>query len=291
MANEAPGFIGPYRLLNAIHTGHTIQLWQAYHDGKQQRFVVKTPLAQFRRNRDEIAQLRWEESVGQKIRHERIVRIYEFGIDRGTPYLVLEWLPSPNMKQRILQGTDSICHLLPKIIDQAAEGLAYLNHCGWVHRDVKPHNFIVSDEGDVKLIDFALARRVSRGLKRLFAPKTKVQGTRSYMAPEQIRGGRADIRSDVYAFGCTVYELLSGKLPFTGVSATDLLNKHLRTPPPSLEAADSNIAPEFAQLVRRCMAKDPADRPQDLNDFLREMRMNRVFKQTPRPPKEVPAEP
>jgi len=290
VASEAPGFIGPYRLLNVIHTGQSIQIWQAYHDGKQERFVVKTPLPQFRRSREEIAQLRWEETVGKKIRHERIVRIYEFGVDRGTPYLVLEWLASPNMKQWILQGLDPVRHLLPQIIDQAAEGLAYLNHSGWVHRDVKPNNFIVSEEGEVKLIDFALARKAARGLKRLFAPKTKIQGTRSYMAPEQIRGAPADVRSDVYSFACAIYELLAGKLPFTGVSADDLLNKHLRAAPPSLEAADSNITPEFAQLVRRAMSKDPAGRPQDMNDFLREMRMQKIFKRPPRPPEQPPAE-
>jgi len=290
VASEAPGFIGPYRLLNVVHTGQTVQIWQAYHDGEHERFAIKTPLARFRRSREQVTELRWEESVGRKLRHPRIIAIREFGVDRGRPFLAMEWFAAPNMKQRILQGTGSILHLASQIIEQAAEGVGYLNQLGWVHRDVKPTNFMVSDQGEVKLIDFALARKASRGLRKLLPSKSKIQGTRSYMAPEQIRGAAVDVRSDVYSFGCTVYEFLAGRPPFTGASADELLNKHLKAAPPSLEAANKNITPEFAQLVRRTMAKDPADRPQTMNDFVLEMRMNRVFKRTPRPPEEATAE-
>jgi len=216
--------------------------------------------------------------------HDRIIRIYEFGMDRGSPYLAMEWFAGLNMKKRLLQGIDKIAHLLPKIIDQAAEGLGYLNRLGWVHRDVKPDNFLVADDGQVKLIDLALAQRCRRGLAKLISRRTKVQGTRSYMAPEQIRGRAFDQRADVYSFGCTIYELVSGKPPYTGTNAHELLTKHLKAVAPSLEGVDENITPEFAQLVRRTLAKNPADRPESVEDFLREFRMNRVFKITPRPP-------
>jgi serine/threonine-protein kinase len=188
-----------------------------------------------------------------------------------------------NMKRRILQGIDKIAYLLPQIIDQAAEGLGYLNSLGWVHRDVKPDNFLVSDDGQVKLIDFALAQRSKTGLGRLLAKRSKVQGTRSYMSPEQIRGGAVDIRADVYAFGCMMHELLAGKPPFTGSSSNELLQKHLRSTPPPLEAFNKNIAPEFAQLVRQALSKDPAKRPESVNEF----RHSRVFKIPPQPPEET----
>jgi serine/threonine protein kinase len=287
VASETPGYLGPYRLLNVVHTGQASQIWQAYHDGRQQRFGVKTLLQKFRRDREHIRYLRWEYTVGQKVVHDRIVEIHEFGFDRGSPYLAMEWFPAPNMKNRIQHQRDRIAHLVSRIIEQAAEGLSHFNQLGWVHRDVKPDNFLVSEEGDVKLIDFALARRCSRGLSRLLGPKSPVQGTRSYMAPEQIRGGPPDQRADVYSFGCTIYELISGKPPYTGVSADELLMKHLRAPPPSLEVVAKNVSPEFAQLVRRSLAKDPSARPQSMNDFLLEFRMTRVFKTTPQPPPEV----
>jgi serine/threonine protein kinase len=273
--------------LNVVHTGQTSQIWQAYHDGKQQRFGVKTLLQKFRRDREHLRYLRWEYSVAQKIVHERIMQILEYGNDRGNTYLAMQWFPAANMKHRIQRGGQQTAYQIPKIIEQAAEGLAHFNELGWVHRDVKPDNFLVTEDGEVKLIDFALARRSSTGLARLLGPKTRVQGTRSYMAPEQIRGTPLDQRADVYGFGCTVFELVSGKPPYTGVSADELLMKHLRAPPPSLEAAANNVTPEFAQLVRRSLAKDPAARPQSIADFVVEFRMNPVFKVPPRPPQDV----
>ena len=92
----------------------------------------------------------------------------------------------------------------------------------------------------------------------------------------------------MYGFGCTLFELVSGKPPYMGVSADELLMKHLRAPPPSLEAAAKNVTAEFAQLVRRSLAKDPAARPQSIAEFLGEFRMNPVFKVPPRPPQDVP---
>ena len=287
MSSEAPGYLGPYRLLNVVHTGQTSQIWQAYHDGKQQRFGIKTLLQKFNREKEHVRLLRWEHAVGQKIAHERIVQIYELGSDRGDAYLAMEWFPAPNMKHVILHKSEAMIHLIPRIIEQAAEGLSHFNKLGWVHRDIKPDNFLVTDEGEVKLIDFALARRSSSGLTRLLSPKTRVQGTRSYTAPEQIRGAPLDQRADVYGFGCTIFELIAGKPPYTGASADELLMKHLRSPLPPLEAAAKNVSAEFAQLVRRCLAKDPAARPQSINDFLVEFRMNRVFKTAPRPPQEM----
>jgi serine/threonine protein kinase len=105
------------------------------------------------------------------------------------------------------------------------------------------------------------------------------------MSPEQIRGQALDVRADVYAFGCMIHELLAGKPPFTGVSANELLKKHLKQAPPSIEMYEDNVTVEFAQLVRSCLAKKPQDRPQALSDFLLGMRMTRVYKSPPKPPK------
>lgn len=281
-----PGYFGPYRLVNLVHTGQASQIWQAYHDGKQRWFAVKTLAKDYCRNREHVGYLRWESTIGQKVMHDRIIRIFAFDSDRGSPYLPMEWFPALNMKKKIQQGIDKIAHLLPKIIDQAAEGLGYFNRLGWVHRDVKPDNFLVADDGEVKLIDLALAIRSRRGLGRLLAARSKVQGTRSYMAPEQIRGAALDQRADVYSFGCTIHELLSGRPPYTGANSNELLMKHLKAPPPSLDAVDRNITPEFAQLVRRALAKDPAARPPSVESFLMELRMHRVFRTIPRPPED-----
>lgn len=280
-----PGLLGPYRLLNVVNTGQTTRMWQAYHDGEEKFYALKVPLDQFRRDREQVGYLKWEYMVGAKIEHERIIRMREYGVERGMAYLAMEWFAAPNMKQWIRQGYSNIAHMISKIAIQAAEAVAHFNSHGWVHRDIKPDNFLVTPEGDVKLIDFALARRASGGLARLFSPKTKViQGTRSYMSPEQIRGVALDSRADLYSLGCTLFELLAGKPPFTGVNANDLLTKHLRSSPPSLAAANREVTPEFSELIRRTLAKKPSNRLASTEEFLSELRRVPIFKREPSPP-------
>jgi serine/threonine-protein kinase len=178
---------------------------------------------------------------------------------------------------------------MPKIVKEAAEGLAYFNQQGWIHRDIKPDNFLIIQQGDVKLIDFALAQRKKGMLGRLFG-RNKVQGTRSYMSPEQIRGEPLDERADIYSFGCTVFHLLAGRPPFTGGNSNELLNKHLRAAIPALEAMDRNITTEFGALIRSTMCKDPKGRPDSMAKLCGELNGTTMFRKTPEPPSAVNAE-
>ena len=160
---------------------------------------------------------------------------------------------------------------MPKIIEQAAEGLGYLHEQGWVHRDIKPDNFLVGDDGRGETDRLGPGQRASAVVWRIcLPPESKVQGTPSYMSPEQIRGEALDQRADIYSFGCMIHELVCGKPPFTGNSSNELLNKHLKSTPPSLEAIDRNVTADFANLVRRTLAKEPAGRPASMEDFLDE---------------------
>ena len=231
-----------------------------------------------------MAYMKNEFLVGKALDHERVIHIFEQGVSQKIPYLVMEFFPYPNMKDIIQRVLDQVGFMLPTIIERAAEGLAYFNEQGWVHRDVKPDNFLVNLEGEVKLIDFALAKKPAGGLAKLFGRKSKIQGTRSYMSPEQIRGLPLDVRSDVYSFGCTIFHLVAGQLPFTGVSSNELLNKHLTAPAPTIQAYNRNITPEFSQLLQSMMSKRPESRPKDMNDFLRNFRAIELFKTPPTPP-------
>jgi serine/threonine protein kinase len=273
--------VGPYRLLNMIRAGKSCEVWEAMHDARGERVALKLLADEHARNREEIAFLKHEALVARGLDHPNVIKIYEFRADREFAYLVMELFAAPNLKQLILQNPESLQPVAARIIRAAGEGLAYLHAQGWVHRDVKPDNFLVKETGEVKLIDFALAVKRKGGLARLFSTKTKIQGTRSYMSPEQIRGQPLDQRSDLYSFGCVIYELLGGKPPYTGSTTNELLTKHLRSAIPPLGASNRNVHDDFAQLVRRLLAKKPEDRPDTMADFLRDMRAVEVFKDPP----------
>ncbi|HLA85924.1 MAG TPA: serine/threonine-protein kinase [Thermoguttaceae bacterium] len=283
-SSTTPGHLGSYRLLNVVNTGQTSRIWQAYHDGDDKLCGVKVLLQEFLRNREHLGYLKNEWAVGEKLDHPRLIKMYEFGVSKGEPYLAMEWFAAPNLKNRLRYDYDRFAPQFNKLIEQMCDSLIYLHGQGWLHRDVKPDNYLVADSGDLKLIDFALGQRIKQGVSRFFTPKSKVQGTRSYMSPEQIRGGALDGRADLYSLGCTIFEMLGGKPPFTGSSPNELLQKHLRSAPPTLESSNRNVTPEFADLIRRTLSKKPAGRPQSVSDFLTEVRMIRIFKTAPRTP-------
>ncbi len=275
-------YVGPYRLLNLLASGHTTHVWEAINDTTRQRVALKRLKAE-KPKREEISLLRHEYAVAESFDHPRVVKALEIGVSRRETYLVMELFSAPNMKWWINQGVDRIAYRAPAIIDQCAEGMVYLAERGWIHRDIKPDNFLISKRGDVKIIDFALAQKPKTGLAALFGGGRKIQGTPSYMSPEQIRGKALTLKADIYSFGCTLYELTAGKKPFTGTRPQELLSKHLTGQVPSLEAANRNVTPEFSALVRSMLSKDPKQRP-DIEDFRRALQAMQVFKVTPKPP-------
>jgi serine/threonine protein kinase len=265
-----------------IRAGSTCEVWEVMNDVKGERLALKLLAGDNARNKDEIAFLKHECQVARGMEHPNVIKIYDVGSDAGYVYMAMELFASPNLKQLILQGIEPLQPLAQTIIQSAGEGLAYFHSHGWVHRDIKPDNFLVDKTGQAKLIDFALAVKKKGGLAKLFSGKTKIQGTRSYMSPEQIRGQALDQRADIYSFGCLIYELLGGKPPYTGATTNELLTKHLRSAIPPIQGSNRNVSDAFAQLVKSMLAKEPGERPDSMGDFLREMRSSPIFKVPPR---------
>jgi serine/threonine-protein kinase len=269
-------------LLNVVGNGRACQVWEAMNDALNERFALKVLPPDYAHDRQQLAMLRHEHAVGHGLEHANVIRTYEFDTTRKLPFLALEYFGPLNLKQLVLQGPDRIAYLVPKVVEQAAAGLAYLHGKGWIHRDIKPNNFLVCPKGDVKMIDFALAERQRGFLGRMFHRQSKVQGTRSYMSPEQIRRESLDPRADVYSFGCMAHELISGKPPFTGNSEAELLNKHLKSQPPSLEGINRNVTTDFSKLILRMLSKDPNNRPESMEAFLNDLRGKGIFRVKPK---------
>ena len=282
-------FLGPYRLVRLIRVGHTCQVWEAAKSDDTTRYVLKVLRPDLRKDRNELAAMKNEFECGKALKHPNIIRIFDHKVDGEAPYLVMEHFEHNNLKLWLRNGPQTVAHLSPKIIEQSAESLFYMHSEGWIHCDVKPDNFLVSDEGEVKLIDFAISQRQKKGLSAVFSfGGKKVQGTRSYMSPEQIRGKNLDPRSDLYSYGCVLFELMTGKAPFTGTTADELLNKHLTAPIPSVQVYNDNATPEMANLLRKLMAKNRDERPGTAWEFLKEFRSIRAFKVVPKAPMAKP---
>lgn len=281
-------FLGPYRLVRLIRMGSSCQVWEAIETQTNKRFALKVLREDFRNNKDEIGFLKNEFQIANAMNHPQVIKIHELVLDKQwPPFLVLELFSELNIKQALRRGPESIAYMIGKIIERSAEGLYYMHSQGFIHCDIKPDNFLVSRDGDVKVIDFTISQKVKTGLAKWFSGKTKsIAGTRSYMSPEQIRGGALDPRSDVYSFGCVLYELVAGKPPFTGSSPNELLNKHLTASIPSPLVVNDNVSQEFAAVIRSTMAKKPEDRPQSMWDLLKTIRVTKVFNKPPRIPEE-----
>ncbi len=278
-------FFGPYRLTRLIRSGSTAEVWEAIEENEEQRYALKILKASIANNKSEVSLLKHEFNVGKDLQNSpRIIRILDYKIANDRPFLVLELFSELNVKQALRRGPDSLAFMLPKIIEQAAEGLYYMHTRGWIHLDIKPDNFLVSRDGECKLIDFTISEKKKTGLSKIFHRKSLAKGTRSYMAPEQIRCKVCDERTDIYAFGCVLFEMATGKPPFTGDTPNDLLNKHLTAFIPSPIAYNDNVTKEFADLIKRMMAKSAAARPQSMWDFLKEIRSIELWNKRPRKP-------
>lgn len=275
-------FIGPYRLVRLIRAGSSCQVWEVVKDPDPRRIALKVLLQEHRGNKEEIAQLKNEGLVGIGLDHKNVIKIYEFNNQYNLPFLAMELFNARNLKQELRERPEHLAFNAPEIIRRCGLGLSYFNEQGYVHCDVKPDNFLVNTNSEVKLIDFSIARKVKKGFGSFFGKKA-IQGTRSYMSPEQIRGKNLDQRSDVYGLGCVIFEILAGKPPFSASSPDELLKKHLSSPPPVITVYNSSVSQELSALVVRMLAKDMQKRPNSVKTFLEEFRGISTYKAGKRP--------
>src|SRR5579884_3679670 len=187
--------IGGYRLMKHLVTGQTSQVWEVVETASHRHFAMKMLLPEKAHDPEHRRLLFHEAEVGKSLAHPNVIKIVAFSKDAHNPYIVMEFFPAGNLKMRLLRKEFAFIHeRLQDIFKQGATALAFMNAKGWVHRDVKPDNFLVNSAGEVRLIDFALAQRTQKPsmFGKLFRKKGKVAGTRSYMSPEQIRGEPLD---------------------------------------------------------------------------------------------------
>lgn len=272
-----PEQLGPLKLVGQLGVGRHCQIWEAVDGGTKQRVAVKVVVPEAAKDAGQRKLLEHELKVAQSLSHPTVIRIDRLSEEGGLPHLVMELFPHPNLKKQIAAGSDALAPRLQRIVTETALALDHLHSRGWIHRDVKPDNVLAAPDGQVKLIDLAIAARKAGLLGGLFGGKGPAQGSPSYMSPEQIRGQAVDARADIYSFGCMIFELLAGKPPFAAPNANDLLNKHVSAPPPAVETLNRNATTGISKLIRQMLAKKPSERPASMQEVLKQLRSVRFF--------------
>ncbi len=280
MPKPIPESLGPLTLVTQIGVGRYCQIWEATTKAGD-RVAVKVVVPEKADDPEQRQLLEHELEVAKSLDHPTVIKIDRLSEEGGLPHLVMELFPHPNLKKQIQNGVSSLMPRLPRIVTEIALALNTVHARGWVHRDVKPENILAAPDGEVRLIDLAIAAKASGMLGRLFGSKTPPpQGTPSYMSPEQIRGQALDARSDIYSFGCVVFELLAGKPPYTAPNTNDLLNKHVSAPIPAVDTMARGATTDATKLLRQMLAKRPSERPASMRDVLARLKAIRLFDRT-----------
>jgi serine/threonine protein kinase len=283
--------IGDYRLRGCLQTGQSSQVYEVVEVKSNRHFAMKILLPEHVTNAAKRAELFHEAEVGIKMRHENVINIVKVNRNPKQPYFIMEFFPSGSLRNRLLPKDPRVTAAKDmnadkeflkqnarKIFRQMATGLAYMNASGYVHRDVKPDNILVNASGQLKIIDFAISKKIPTGFAKWFYRKKRPQGTRSYMSPQQIRDEKPDPRMDVYSYGCTLYELTTGRPPFRGANENDLLSKHMVEKPPSPVMLNPDLTDEFGTLVLKTLAKKNEDRYKGFHEVLLDLKKIRIFK-------------
>lgn len=264
---KRPQQFGKFRISARIATGGMGAVYKAF-DTRREREVALKVLAPEMAERPILRRrFQLEASHGQRLPpHENVVTLYEAGAVHGFQYLSLELVEGIDLKEYVARNGKFDIEKSRPLIVQAARAIAHLHQSGITHRDVKPSNFLLTARASspiIKLIDLGLARHVDEDDEDQPRPPGSTLGTIDYLAPEQARNcAAADVRSDLYALGCTWFHLLAGAPPFTGGTPTERVHRHAEAPLPDIRHWNPKISLFMVQVLQRLLAKDPADRYQ-----------------------------
>lgn len=262
-------FNGRYQLEEKIGEGGMARVYRGRDLRLNRRVAIKVLHSQYTSDPSFLGRFNHEAQSAANLRNAHIIDIYDVGQDGDVPYIVMEYVDGQDLKALL-----RLCGPLPParavaIAEQVADGLDAAHRAGLVHRDIKPQNIIIGQNDQVKVTDFGIAKSA---LSTSATETGVIFGTADYLSPEQARGLSATAASDIYSLGVTLYEMLTGRLPFTGDSSIAVAMQHVSTPPPLPSSYNPRIPPQLEQLVLAAMEKDPARRPASARAFAQILR-------------------
>src|ERR1700755_1682151 len=259
-----------YELEGVVGRGGMAEVYRA-RDLRLDRTVAIKPLrADLARDQTFQARFRREAQSAASLNNPTIVAVYDTGEDMSSgvpvPFIVMEFVDGRTVRDLLIEGHRLLPERTLEIVSGVLRALEYSHQAGIVHRDIKPGNVMVTRNGDIKVMDFGIARAMSDA-QATMTQTAQVIGTAQYLSPEQARGERVDSRSDLYSTGCLLYELLCGRPPFTGDSPVAIAYQHVRENPVPPSRVDPDVPAWADAIVLKAMAKNPADRYQNAADM------------------------
>ena len=255
---EAGQQIDHYRIEAPVAESGMASIFRAtdLNDGRQ--VAVKIPHSAMEADPVLFDRFKREEEIGTTLDHPNVMRIFPDG-DRSRVYMVMEWCNGRLLRKILAENGKLPPERAIRITLGILHALDYIHKHGVVHRDLKPENIMVDDHDNIKLIDFGIASK--EGAKRLtYAGFTQALGTPDYISPEQVRGKRGDVRSDLYSLGIMLYEMLAGRTPFSGPSPLAVMNDRLINHPLPPREAEPSISPQLQEVIYRAIERDPKNR-------------------------------
>src|SRR4051794_6946898 len=266
MAEVAEGTLidGRYRVRERIGSGGMADVYCADDAQLGREVAIKILHRRFSRDREFVERFRREASAAAGLQHPQVVGVFDRGEYDGTYYIAMEYLPGRTLKEIIREDAPLDQQRAIALTIQILQAAAFAHRRGVIHRDFKPHNVIVAPDDRLKVTDFGIARAGASEMTETGS----IMGTAQYLSPEQAQGQRVGAASDLYSIGVIVYELLAGRVPFSGDSAVSIALKHVSDEPPRLRDLRPDVNPRLEQAVGRALVKDPAQRYASADEFI-----------------------
>ncbi len=259
--------IGKYEVIRKIGQGGFGVVFEGRDPFIKRRVAIKTCSAE-----DEDIRKRFfrEAEIAGNLQHRHVVTVFDLGVQDGVPYLVQEYLPGEDLSHKIKRRDPIDDYTKLSYLVQVAEGLEYAHAQGVVHRDIKPANIRILEDDSVKIMDFGIAKLASAETQ--LTQTGMAMGTAGYLPPEQIRGEKVDLRADIFSYGVMSYELLAGQRPFVADNMSAVLFQIIGQEPPPLPSVWPRCPPALERLVKKCLAKNPAERYSSFTPLLADLR-------------------
>ncbi|HEY7345990.1 MAG TPA: Stk1 family PASTA domain-containing Ser/Thr kinase [Gaiella sp.] len=262
-------FAGRYRLERRLGSGGMADVWLAEDQELGRKVAIKMLHERYANDTQFVERFRREATHAAGLSHPNVVSIFDRGEAEGSYFIVMEYVEGRTLKELIVTRGPCPVPVAISYVRQVLAALRYAHRNGIVHRDIKPHNVLVDHEGRVKVADFGIARAGSSQMTEAGS----IIGTAQYLSPEQARGAPVDESSDLYSTGIVLYELLTGKVPFTGETPVEIAMKHLSQVPPAPSTIRSEIPRDLDLVVLRALAKEPADRYRSAKEMDRDLEL------------------